>query len=78
MRLLRHKTIRDGALAVHDGTKSRQFPVVNGYALVPDDLEAAARVTADWQPVTERLGDYPGDEALAETPRGAALRKLKA
>ncbi len=76
MRLLRHKKIRDGGLSIDDRGKSRRFPVVNGYALVPDDLEGAVRVTADWQPVTERLGDYPGDGALVETTGGAA-RKLK-
>lgn len=72
--LLRHKTIRDGALGVHDGKRPRQFPVKNGYALVPDDLVEKVCVTVDWARVTERLGDYPGDEALAETT-GAVIAK---
>lgn len=77
MVLLQHKTIRDGALGVHDGKRPRQFPVKCGYALVPDDLEATVCVTVDWARVTERLGDYPGDEALAETT-GAVITKKRA
>jgi len=75
MVLLRHKTIRQGNVGVHDGKKPRQFPVVNGYALVPDDLVSKICVTVDWYRVTDREGDFPGEEALAETPLGGGKSK---
>ena len=74
MVLLRHQTIREGAVGVHDGKRPRQFPVHNGYALVPDDLKDRICVTADWRRVTERAGDVPTEDELRETtgPSGKA------